>query len=92
MGMIEVTHVLWVYLSPWIVVGGLVGNFLSLAVMVRGDSHSLTTRLYLGVLSVVDMVIILTYLGVDWMRHAFGVDLRSVSKTFLFYHLSSLVY
>ena len=74
----DVAVSLWVYAYPWVFLLGLVGNTLSLVVMLKGGSHGHSTRIYLGVLAVVDTLILLHYLLIQWLLQALDIHITQV--------------
>lgn len=63
----EVAEKIYVYLSPlWLVLGTL-GNILSVIVLQRLSKTITSTCLYLAVLAVVDLIVLYTRCGNDWL-------------------------
>ena len=74
------------YISPLILLFGIVGNILSFIVLTRKSMRYLSTYNYLAVLSVADSLVLLTGLLPRWLAMFFDEDLRdhsiAVCRTF----------
>ncbi len=75
---LEIEDALWRYISPFIILIGIVGNVLSFLVMSRKKLHGSVTSLYLRVLAVVDSMVLTTGLVRQWIR-VLAVDIRDTS-------------
>lgn len=56
------------YFTPIIIIIGIVGNLLSLRVFLSQNLRSLSASTYLAALSVSDLIIIIFYVSVEWIR------------------------
>ncbi len=74
----QIEDALWRYVSPFIILIGIVGNVLSFLVMSRKTLQGSVTSLYLRVLAVVDSMVLITGLLRQWIR-VLAVDIRDTS-------------
>ncbi len=74
----QMEDALWRYISPFIILIGIVGNVLSFLVMSSKKLHGSITSLYLRVLAVVDCLVLTTGLLRQWIR-VLAVDIRDTS-------------
>ena len=69
---------IYVYVSPFLLLLGSVGNFLSLLVMYRLSQRVLSTCIYLCLLAPVDLLVLYTRCGNEWLRRVSHHDLSNV--------------
>ena len=60
---------IYAYMTPVIIVIGLVGNIISLKVFTSKVMQRLPSSLYLVALSASDILVLLTYVFIDWLNH-----------------------
>ena len=77
----KIGHFIWVYVSPLLLLVGVVGNTLSVLVLLRKALRSSTTMFYLIFLSVGDILTLYTGLLRYWISNAFDIDVRNISDT-----------
>ena len=94
---ISLTSRLWMYGSPPLIVGGTVGNMLSIVVLLRRSLRQTTTSLYLIALAVGDTTVLHSGLLRHWVKALTNTDIRLASNavcklhTFLVYGLQQFV-
>ena len=97
----EFSDIMFRYVSPTILVAGLLGNSFNLIVLQSKSMRSAATSFLLSVLAVSDMGCLLTTLLNQWLRMVtnYTVDMRTYNihtcrvhyiLTFLFHHLSTM--
>ncbi|XP_041363533.1 growth hormone secretagogue receptor type 1-like [Gigantopelta aegis] len=72
----KVSVALWKYLSPCLMVVGLVGNVLAIIVLSRPSMKRTTTSLYLRFLAAFDSLVLYTGLMRQWFMHLLDYDIR----------------
>ncbi|XP_062577783.1 P2Y purinoceptor 1-like [Saccostrea cucullata] len=73
------------YCTPFVIVIGLLGNALSLCVFMTKNLRSLSASTYLSVLSVSDLLTLLFYVTVEWLRRGLVyLDPEMRNKTLFF--------
>ncbi len=79
----KITVALWKYISPILIITGIVGNLLSLLVMVKSymsiSGRSITV-LYLSILAISDTLVLIVGLLRHWLLFLTHVDIRSFSN------------
>ena len=70
----------WTYMSPCILVIGLVGNILVFVVLSKSSMRQTTTSLYLRFLAVVDILVLYTGLLRHWVIEITDYDVRTFSS------------
>jgi len=73
---------LYVYLSPIIVVVGVIGNSLSFIVLIQRPTRRVSTYCYLIVLAIADTVVLTAGLLPKWIEQVFNASLPSPNPTF----------
>jgi len=71
---------LYVYVSPIIVVVGVIGNLLSFIVLVQKATRSVSTYCYLIVLAVADTVVLTAGLLPKWVEQVFNINTQLVIR------------
>jgi hypothetical protein len=64
------------YVSPIIFVFGMVGNSLTIAVMLRRRYRGSSVRMFMLLLAVFDSVVLLSTMPPDWLAQATGIKVR----------------
>ena len=70
--------IIYVYVSPFLLFFGTVGNILSLVVLSKLSREVFSTCIYLAVLAVVDLLVLYTRCGNDWLRQVASLDLSNM--------------
>ncbi|CAH1796314.1 unnamed protein product [Owenia fusiformis] len=83
----KASQAIWKYVSPFLIFGGLIGNTLSIVVLMCSKMRYTTSSLYLTVLAVSDMTVLVIGLGRHWMRSVVGKDIREVEEWLCKAHL-----
>ena len=78
--LIDLSVGLWVFISPVILLIGVVGNALSLLVLCKSNMHHHNTSILLEALAVVDLAILLIGLTRQWILYTFSYDFRGTSS------------
>ena len=65
------------YMSPLLLVVGLLGNVTSLVILSRLSRKVLSTCLYLAVLCVADLLVLYTRCGNNWLKMVTGYDVTN---------------
>ncbi len=87
----QLSHNIWKYVSPLIIIGGTVGNGLSVAVMSRKSLRNSITSLYLTVLAFADTLVLYTGLLRHWIKASNDIDVRNFGEAGCRFH-TFLVY
>ena len=69
----KIASALWTYLSPVIVVTGLVGNVLTLITVLTRRCKKTSFTVMLAALAIADTVVLIVPLCRGWLRYAFGI-------------------
>ena len=67
-GLLRVGNSFYAFLTPFILIIGLIGNSMSLKVFTSRVMRRLSSSTYLMALSVSDMLVLLTYVLLDWLN------------------------
>jgi hypothetical protein len=93
--LVQVCQFILLYGSPLILFPGLVGNTLSFLVMTMKHNRHSSTCFYLAYLAVVDNLVLIFWLGIEWVFIKFKPDLSSLACGFrmtmlyIFTHMES---
>ena len=74
----DATDIIYIYVSPFLLLLGTVGNLLSLVVMYRLSHQVLSTCIYFCLLSIVDLLVLYTRCGNEWLANITNFDLSNV--------------
>ena len=69
---------IYIYISPILLLLGIMGNLLSIPVLLGLSQRTLSSCVYLAILSALDLVILLIRCGNDWLSHALQLDLTNM--------------
>ncbi|CAH1796313.1 unnamed protein product [Owenia fusiformis] len=83
----KASEAIWKYVSPFLIFGGLIGNTLSIVVLMCSKMRQTTSSLYLSTLAVSDSLVLVLGLGRHWMRSVVGTDIREVEEWLCKAHL-----
>ncbi|XP_071128068.1 psychosine receptor-like [Mytilus edulis] len=75
----SVENYLWTYVSPVVILIGVFGNCLNIAVLKKMQFWRHTPLLLLAVLAVTDITVLLDGLLRYWIKYAFKLDIRTLS-------------
>ena len=67
-GLLRFGNSFYAFLTPFILIIGLIGNSMSLKVFTSRVMRRLSSSIYLMALSVSDMLVLLTYVLLDWLN------------------------
>ena len=73
-----VADIIYVYVSPFLLLLGTIGNLFSLTVMLRLSQQVFSSCVYLAILASVDLVVLYMRCGNDWLKNAVQVDLSNM--------------
>ena len=73
----DVADKIYLYVSPILLLLGTIGNVFSVIVLQKLSRKVMSTCLYLAVLAVVDLIVLYTRCGNDWLTHLAKVDLSN---------------
>ncbi|CAH1789963.1 unnamed protein product [Owenia fusiformis] len=92
----KLTIALWTYLSPIVLLVGLIGNLLSILVLRCTSMKRAASSVYLTALAVSDLTLLLISLSNDWVAYMFDFDIQTVHTwsckihTFLVYMFTDI--
>ncbi len=83
----KIAAALWLYVSPIIIIVGILGNFMSVIVMSLKQLRGSVTSLFLMVLSITDTLVLLSGLLRQWILSLADLDVRTLSLAGCRFHI-----
>jgi len=74
-------YFVWVYVSPWILLVGVIGNILTLLVMSRRRMRGSSTCVYLSAIAVADTLALLFRIPPEFFEHANLFTFKDLSRS-----------
>lgn len=73
----DIANKIYLYISPLLLLLGTLGNIFSVIVLRKLSRKVMSTCLYLAVLSIVDLIVLYTRCGNDWLTNVSKIDLSN---------------
>ena len=70
--------IIYIYISPFLLLFGTIGNMLSLVIMYRMSHQVFSTCIYLCLMAIVDLLVLYTRCGNKWLNKVTHIDLSSM--------------